>query len=258
MFEIFKEELFEDFIIVEYRHIEIEKPSFALISLPDTGLVSVIGAWHIIKTLQLPEVGGIDSYIHLPPVAVISNKTLRTPIRVFAGNNLFIVYSEFMPSQLGMIKLSKLLANYLERKGIDYIFLATGMPIQNRFEVEKLRTFYLATSQKAFELVKNLDLIPFENGFFAGPYAILLKEFVRAKLNTILLLTESFLEFPDPEASAKNVDIISRIIGKAIDVKELLDEAEAIRIRARDAMKNVVRGLAQMRKDLEYTPPLYT
>ncbi len=258
MFEVFREEVFGDFTIIEYKPIELEKPSFALVSLPDAGLVSVIGAWHIIKTLNLSEVGGIDSYIHLPPVAVISNKLLRTPIRIFSSNTLLIVYSEFMPSQPGIVQLSKLLANYLERKGIDYVFLMTGMPIPNRFEIEKLRTFYLATSQKALELIKSYDLIPFENGFFAGPYAVLLKEFVKARLNTVLLLTESFLEFPDPEAAAKSIDIVSKIVGKPIDVKELLEEAETIRIRARDAMRNVVRGLAQMRKDVEYAPPLYT
>ena len=256
MYEIYKEEWFGDFNLIEYKPVELEKPSFALIAFPDTGLVGVIGAWHIIKSLKLVEVGGIDSYIYLPPVAIISNRVVRTPIRIFAGGNLLVVYSEFMPSPQGFVQLARLLANYMERKGIDYIFLASGMPIQNRFEVEKLRTYYLATTQKALEIIKNLDLIPFENGFFAGPYALLLKEFVRAKLNTILLLTESFLEFPDPEASARNVEIISRVIGKPIDLKELLEEAETIRIRARDAMKNVVKNLAQMRKDLEYAPPL--
>jgi uncharacterized protein len=80
----------------------------------------------------------------------------------------------------------------------------------------------------------------------------------RARLNAILLLTESFLEFPDPEAAAQNVSMISKIISKPIDVKELLEQAELIRIKARDAMRNTLRGLAQMRKDVEQAIPIYT
>ena len=247
-----------DFLVLEYKPIELQKPSYAIISLPDTGLVGVISAWHITKVLQLSEVGGLDSYTYLPPIVVVSNKLLRTPIRVFSGGNILIIYSEFIPVQQGLLQLSKILVNYMERKGVDYVLLPSGMPIQNRFEVENLKTYYIATTPKALELLKNIDIEPFENGFLAGPYALLLKEFTRARLNAILLLTESFLEFPDPEASAKNIDVISRIIGRHIDVKELLEQAELIRLRARDAMKNTLRGLAQMRKDVEYAVPLHT
>ena len=249
--EVYREEWMGDFLVLEYKPIELQKPSYAIISLPDTGLVGVISAWHITKALQLSEVGGLDSYTYLPPIVVVSNKFLRTPIRVFSGGNILIIYSEFIPVQQGLLQLSKILVNYMERKGVDYVLLPSGMPIQNRFEVENLKTYYIATTPKALELLKNMDIEPFENGFLAGPYALLLKEFTRARLNAILLLTESFLEFPDPEASAKNIDVISRIIGRHIDVKELLEQAELIRLRARDAMKNTLRGLAQMRKDVE-------
>jgi uncharacterized protein len=256
--EVYREEWMGDFLVLEYKPIELQKPSYAIISLPDTGLVGVISAWHITKALQLSEVGGLDSYTYLPPIVVVSNKFLRTPIRVFSGGNILIIYSEFIPVQQGLLQLSKILVNYMERKGVDYVLLPSGMPIQNRFEVENLKTYYIATTPKALELLKNMDIEPFENGFLAGPYVLLLKEFTRARLNAILLLTESFLEFPDPEASAKNIDVISRIIGRHIDVKELLEQAELIRLRARDAMKNTLRGLAQMRKDVEYAVPLHT
>ena len=256
--EIYREEWIGDFVLIEYKPIQLQRPSYAIISLPDTGLVSVISATHILKSLKLEEVAGIDSYTYFPPVAIISNKTLRSPIRIFTGNNLLVIYTEFMLPTPGLVQLARILIDYLERKGVEYILLPSGLPVQNRFELEQLRTYYLATSPKALELVKNVEAIPFENGLLAGPYALLLKEFSRAKLNALLLLTESFLEFPDPEAAARSIDMISRIMGIAIDVKELIEQAELIRIRARDVMKNTLRGLAQMRKDMEYSVPLHT
>lgn len=254
---VYREEWIGEFLLVEYSPIELERPSYAIVSLPDTGLVSVISAWHVVKSLGLIEVAGIDSYTYLPPLLVVSDKNLRMPIRIFAGRNLVVVYSEFMLSTQGLLQLSKILANYLERRGVDYVILPSGIPVQNRFELEVLKTYYLVTSHKAMELLKNIDVMPFENGFLAGPYALLVKELYRAKMSAILLLTESFLEFPDPEAAARNVDLISRIIGKPVNVKELLEQAELIRLKARDAMKNALKGLAQMRKDVEHAIPMY-
>ena len=255
--EVYREEFLGDFRFVEYRSFRLERPAYAVIALPDAGLVGVIGAWHIVKSLKLEEVGGIDSYSFLPPVVVVSNKEIKLPVRIFAKDNLLLIYSEFMLPQVGMAQLSKVLLNYVERKGVEYVVLMSGIPIQNRFEVEKLRTYYITTSPRALELLKDIEAVPFENGYLVGPYALLLKESIKSRLDSIMLLTESFLEFPDPEASAKNIEIFSKIIRKPIDVKDLLEQAEVIRIRARDAMKNVVRNLAQMRKEYEYTPPLH-
>jgi predicted ATP-grasp superfamily ATP-dependent carboligase len=67
-------------------------------------------------------------------------------------------------------------------------------------------------------------------------------------MNAVLLLTGSFLESPDLEAAVKNLNAISRIIEKSIDLKELSEQAELTRLKARDAMKSALRGLAQMRK----------
>jgi uncharacterized protein len=255
---VYREEWIGDFHIIEYSPIELEKPSFALVSLPDTGLVGVIGAMHVVKNLGLREVAGIDSYVYLPPIIVVSGGFLRAPIRVFAGGNLLVVYNEFSLPQHGLIQLSRVLVDYLERRGVDYVILSSGLPAQNRFELESLKTYYLATTPRAIELLKNTNATPFENGFLAGAYALLLKELSRARINTILLLTESFLEFPDPEAAARSIEFVSRIINKPIDVKELLEQAEMIRIKARDAMRNTMRGLAQMRKDVEQAIPIYT
>jgi len=254
--EVYREEFLADFRFVEYEPFGLERPSYALIAVPDAGLVGVIGAGHIIKALNLREVGGIDSYTYLPPIAVVSKGALRPPIRVFTSENIILIYSEFMPSAPALPQFAAALINYIERKGAEYLLLMSGIPIPNRFDVERLRTYYLVTGPKAEELVKGVDVVPFEHGYLAGPYALLLKEAVRRRLNAVMLLTESFLEFPDPEASARNVEVFGRITGKAIDVKELIEQAEVIRIKARDAMKNVVHNLARMRKEYEYAPPL--
>jgi len=253
----FREEFWGDFIFREYDEFRLKSPGYAIIAVPDAGLVGVIGASHIIKSLDMKEVGGIDSYIYLPPIAVISRREVKLPIRIFYKENLMLIYSEFIPPIQALPQLVRALVHYVERKGAEYLFLMSGIPIPNRFDVEKLRTYYIATTPKAEELVKNVDVVPFENGYLVGPYALLLKESIRYRFNSIVLLTESFMEFPDPEASAKNIEVFSKLTGLKIEVKELLEQAEVIRIKARDAMRNTMHNLAQMRKDYEYVVPLH-
>jgi len=253
---VYREEFIGEFRIVEYEGYRLSGEGYAVVAVPDAGLVGVIGAGQLIKSMKLKEVGGIDSYIHLPPVAVISRGEIRLPIRIFYGEDLLLIYSEFIPSTPSIPQLARAIINYVERKGANFLILMSGLPVPNRFDLEKLRTYYIATTDYVASKVKDLDVVPFENGYLVGPYAMLLKESVNYRLNTLVLLTESYLEFPDPEASARNLEIFSKVTGKSIDVKELLEQAEVIRIRARDTMKNVVRNLAQMRKEYEYAVPL--
>ncbi len=259
MYRVYREELINDFRYIEYEDFQLERPSYMLIGLPDAGLVSVISAYHIIRKLDLMEVGGVDSH-HLPPIAVIHKGIVRPPIRIFAKKNLLLLYSELLPPTPLIPSLINSILDYSVRKGVDYVLCMTGLPIPNRIEVEKLRSFYIPSNQRVAEFVKNagIELELFENGYIVGPYALLIKEAIRRRMNALVILTESFMEFPDPEASAKNIEIFSALTGLKVDVKELIEEAEVIRIKAREHMKRIMPNLAQMRKEYEYAPPLYT
>ncbi len=252
----YREVFLGDFRFVEYDDFGLDEPGYGIVALPDTGLVGVIGAGHIVKALGLKEVGGIDSYAYLPPIALVSKGNVRLPMRIFAGGNLLTIYSEFMPSATAMPILARALLDYMERRGVRFLVMASGMPVQNRFELEKLRTYYLTNSPDVESLLKEAGAIRFENGYLVGPYAIMLKEAMRSRMRLALLLTEAFLEFPDPEASAKNLEIIGKLMGKPIDLKELIEQAEMIRIKARDAMKAAIPNLTKMRKDYEFSTPL--
>jgi len=257
LFNVYREEWIGDFRFIEYEEFQLDKPSYLVVGLPDAGLVSVIAASHMIKKLEAKEVGGIDSY-YLPPVAIIHQGVPRPPIRIFAKERVLIVYSEMLPPTNTIPALVNALLDYAMRRGVDNVICMTGLPIPNRFEVENLRSFFIPSTKRALEIGKNAGIQLFENGYLVGPYALLLKEAMRRRMNAIVLLTESFMEFPDPEASAKNLELFSKISGIGIDVKELHEQAEVIRVRAREHMKRVLPGLAQMRKEYEYAPPLYT
>lgn len=252
----FREEYIGEFRFVEYSPYRLRHPGYAIIALPDAGLVGVIGASHMIKVLGMEEVGGADSPL-FPPVTIVSKGEIRLPIRLFVKDNILLIYSEIALPPQAIYGFARALMDYVERKGSEQLILMTGLAVPHRFELENLRTYYIPTTKEADEIVKASGAQRFENGFLVGPYALLLKEAVRARISTVMIATESFLEFPDPEASAKNLQVIGKVVGTEIDVKELLERAEVIRLRARDAMRSVMRNMEQMRKEYEYTPPLH-
>lgn len=252
---ISREEWINNFRFVEYKEWHLEKPATMLVAVPDTGLVGVIGASYLASKLGLEEVGGVDSP-YLPPIAIVSNGMLRLPIRVFTGSNLAVIYTETAMGLEAMSALTSALVDYARLKGINMIVGLTGVPKPNRLDVTELTTYYVSSMGRS-ELAEQCGAKTLEAGMIVGPFATLLKESVRKRFHSILFLTESFLEFPDPEAAAVGLRVISRFLNIEIDVGGLIEQAELIRLRARDLMARASLNMLRMGKELEYGVPLH-
>ncbi len=252
---IYEEEV-EGVVLYEYEEYEPKKPLYMLLGLPDTGLVGVITANHLVSTLGMKEIGGIDFTRVVPPVAVIRGGELRTPLRIFQKDNLLVLTSEAPIPSYAVYPLASLIVDYAMRRGVDYIVSIVGIAAPNRMELPKPRVYWLASNDKARRVVEGLGLEVFTDGYLVGPYAQILKQCVRKRAANIVLLADAYIEFPDPEAAAEVIQVLSRVMGIQIDVKKLLDEAELIRLKLRELMKQTRQALAEMQR-LTPQPTLY-
>ncbi len=242
------EEERDGLLVVEYEEFELKKPSFMVLGLPDTGLVGVIATSHIAENLGLHEVGGIDFQVAMPPVAVIRKGSLRTPLRMFHRDNMLVLTSEApVPPQL-TYPLASLIVDYALRKGIDYIVSIVGLASPTRMEAERPKVYWLASNDKARKAVEGLGLPAFGDGLIMGPYALILKQSVRKRAANIVLLAEAYVEFPDPEAAAQVAQVLSKLVGVEIDVSKLMEQAEMIRIRMRELMRQTRQTMAEMQR----------
>jgi uncharacterized protein len=233
---------------MEFEEFEVAKPSFLVLGLPDTGLVGAISSNHIVEQLSLREVAGIDMPMMGPPLAIIINSEVKTPLRIHHGNGgrVLALTSEAPVPATAMHALSKLLVDYALKRGIEYIISIVGLASPNRINVEKPRVYWLASNPRAAKLVEGLGVENFANGYLVGPYALVLKEAIRKRVANLILLAESFVDFPDPEAAAQALTVLSRILGVNIDVSKLLEQAEMIRLRLRGLMKQTRQSMAEM------------
>ena len=251
-----REEYYDGIVITEYEDVKGARPFYAIIGIPESGLVSSIATSHIINSLKMKEVGGIDSVKYFPPVTVVHKGDPKPPMRMFLKDNIFSVISEIPIPPSGVYPLIVALIDYLQKRRCDFIIAPMGIGVPNRMEIETPSVYWIASSAEAEKLVEGLGLKKLEEGFLAGPYAVLLKETKRRGMNTLLLLSEAFLEFPDPAAAAQAVSVVSKILNVEIDVKPLLEKAEEIRLKTRELMKHTKHVLTQMRKGYEQQMPL--
>jgi len=90
-----------------------------------------------------------------------------------------------------------------------------------------------------------------------GPYALIMRYCAERNIPAIVLMAQSFYNYPDPEAAAATIKEFSKITGVNIDVSKLVEGGEEIRLKARDVMKRTTQELNRMKKTQEYDLPLY-
>jgi len=253
---VYREEVIGGFKFIEYRPLEVEKPSMLLFSLPDAGLVSSISASHLVNTLNLEEAGDIESP-ELAHIVVVREGFPRSPLRIYVGKNLAVVFTDVSIPPAVQVMLASSVVDYARLRGFDYIVSLSGIPSPNRLDLEELKTYYVASNKKLAEIAERGGAITLKQGILVGAYATLIRESVRKGFSSLLLLTECFMEFPDPEAAARGLQVFSRIANISIDTGKLLEEAELIKVKMRELMRQTTGVMRQMRKDMEYSPFLY-
>lgn len=251
----FLEEEIGGFSFREYG--ELGRPRYLVLGLPDIGLVGSIGAMHVVRSLGMDDVMGIESYAFLPPVVVISSGEPKYPMRIYRKDDMAVLVTDVPVSPPGLAPLAMAIVEFARRRGIELIVSMTGLGSPKRLQGGGTSVYWIASDSEADKAAREADMGErLEEGILVGPYAIILKEAVRKMVSNIVIMAESYPEFPDPEAAAEAVRALSRLSNREIDVGKLLEEAELLKIRLKGLMKDTKETLAKMGKGYEYRPPL--
>jgi len=233
-------------------------PSGAIMlhGLPDVGLVGLIATSYIISELDLEEIAYIDSDL-LPPIVVLHQGLPHAPLRIYGKKDLIAVISEVAVPAKALHLIMRKLVDWAESKGVKMMMSIGGLPVQNRQDIKEPKVFGAGSSRDALKLLREKGLEILKEGFIVGPQALIMRYCAERKLTAIALLAQSFFNYPDPEASAVAIKKFGDITGHRVDVSQLLEKGEEIRLRARDIMRRTQSELTRMKKSQEYDLPLY-
>jgi uncharacterized protein len=224
--------------------------------LPDVGLVGLLAASHIVSSLNLREVGSIESDM-LPPMIVLHGGLPKSPVRLFAGDSLIVLLSETAIPLPLLRPLASGLVEWTQKKKIQLMMSLGGMAVANRQDIDSPKVF-AALSEKKLEEKLNGSAEILDKGYIVGAYGLLLRRCAQASIPGIALLTQSYYNYPDPVAAAAALTSVNKILQLKIDVGELLKRGEEIRLRSKDIMHRTQEEMSRMNKAHEYDlPPLY-
>ncbi|BCU68507.1 carboxylate--amine ligase [Sulfolobales archaeon HS-7] len=222
---------------IEYERPVLPKISFMIIGIPDAGLVGEIATEYLIRTLNMKEIGEIDVKSNSLLVVNVNNGISKSPIRVFHTGNIVAVNSWSPIPQELIIPITEKLLETSQLLGVTETISITGLPVQNRLDIQSPSLYWIASSKLLASSLEKLDSIKkFDEGYIVGPYAGILLESRRRNISNLVITAESFLDLPDPEAAAASLNFLSYYTGTKIDVEQLLKEAEDVRAKIKELM----------------------
>ena len=238
------------------ERMEIPDGLRAIFGLPDVGLVGTIAASHIISKMKLNELAYVKSEL-LPPIIMLEEGLPKAPIRIFGDEKLIVLTSEIAIPSSSIYSIIEALTDWMWKKKIQEVFTLGGLPVPNRYEIEKPKIFGAASNKNLLERLKEKDIQPIKRGFLVGPQALILSFCSEHGIPAIALLAECFHNYPDPEASSIVIQALNRMIDMDIDVSELIEKGEEVRLAMKDMMRRTQAELSRMRKSHEYDIPGY-
>lgn len=245
---------------VQIRELEatakISQPN-VIVGIPEMGLVGTIAASYLVEHLGLPEIAYIESDL-LPQVVVVHDSEPKEPIRIFGKGMLAVVVSEVPLTSRLSYELASELVKWSKAKESKMVVGVTGLPSEERVESAGEATSVVLAVTNDAELrksIKEIGALQFEHGIIASTYATLIRRCTSLGVPNLTLLAESYAEFPDPGAAAAALQVLSKLLPIAVDVKPLLEGAEEIRLRMRGLMSQTQQTIRQ--EGSQTTPSVY-
>ncbi|WP_455393197.1 proteasome assembly chaperone family protein [[Eubacterium] cellulosolvens] len=224
---------------------------------PSVGLVSTITANYLIGTLQMEQIGILDS-IHFPTVSVVRNSEPLNPVRIYAKekvkeneSQVVVFISEFQPPPNLIKMIAGTILDWMMEQGCNLLISPEGLVIDrgegsldemkdenNEKEVEELEAYGIGSTERARKLLSDNDIQQFQEGVISGVAGVLLNEGKRRDFDVISLLAEARPNYPDARAAARVIEAIDKVLlHMNIDVKPLYREAEGIEARIMSMQK---------------------
>ncbi|NOZ77489.1 MAG: proteasome assembly chaperone family protein [Euryarchaeota archaeon] len=222
----------EEIVVHRYKDMELEGASIIINGFPTRGLVSTIVANYLIGSLNLDQIGALDSE-SFPPISMIYASKPKFPARIYAdeASKVVVFLSEFTPTT-GMARpIANTMLKWARDHGCRRIIAPEVVMVED--DSDGLEIFGIGSTDRARADMEKLDVRPFIHGMMSGISAVALNEGKRAGYDVIALVAQARSSIPDARAAAKIIEIITHP-GLDVDVGPLYKEAEEIEAFLKD------------------------
>jgi uncharacterized protein len=261
--------------IYEIKRVDVEG-AIVIDGFPSVGLVSSIVANYLIDTLEMEQIGIVESPA-FPTVSLVRNGVPQHPVRIYAGrppadragrgaDKLVAFVSEFHPSPTVIHPLATSILDWVQEQRCSLLVSPEGLVVEaapgasrtsRPPRLNDVKVYGVASTRKARELYIEPNMIPFAEGVITGIAGVLLNEGRRRGFDVLTFLAEAQADYPDARAAAKVIETINRILLRTpLDPVPLYAEAERIEQQLLSIQKHAAER-SRPEATSQPSPPMY-
>jgi len=261
--------------IYEIKRVDVEG-AIVIDGFPSVGLVSSIVANYLIDTLEMEQIGIVESTA-FPTVSLVRNGIPQHPVRIYAGrppadragrgaDKLVAFVSEFHPAPTVIHPLATSILDWVQEQRCSLLVSPEGLVVEaapggsrtsRPPRLNDVKVYGVASTRKARELYIEPNMIPFAEGVITGIAGVLLNEGRRRGFDVLTFLAEAQADYPDARAAAKVIETINRILLRTpLDPVPLYAEAERIEQQLLSIQKHAAER-AHPETMSQPSPPMY-
>lgn len=245
--------------IYELKRVDVEG-AIVLDGFPSVGLVSSIVANYLVDTLEMEQIGIVESPA-FPTVSLVRNGRPQHPVRIYAGgpssdragrvaDRIVAFVSEFHPAPAIIHPLAHSIMDWVQEQRCSLLVSPEGLvveggpapparPASRPPRLQDVKVYGIASTGKARDLYIEPNMLPFTEGVITGIAGVLLNEGRRRGFDVLTFLAEAQSDYPDARAAAKVIETINRILLRTpLDPVPLYHEAERIEQQLRQIQRH--------------------
>jgi uncharacterized protein len=234
--------------IYEVKRVDVEG-AIVLDGFPSVGLVSSIVANYLIDTLEMEQIGIVESP-SFPTVSLVRDGKPQHPVRIYSGtpprsgrggpvaDRIVAFISEFQPPPNVIHPLATAILNWVQEQRCGLLVSPEGLVVEpapgserhhRSHRIPEVKVYGIASTRRAQELYIEPNVTPFLEGVITGIAGVLLNEGRRRGFDVLTFLAEANPEYPDARAASKVIETINHILLRStLDPEPLIHEAERI------------------------------
>ena len=235
--------------IYELKRVDVEG-AIVIDGFPSVGLVSSIVANYLIDTLEMEQIGIVESPA-FPTVSLVRNGNPQHPVRIYAGrpaadragrvaDKIVAFVSEFHPAPTIIHPLATTIMDWVQDQRCALLVSPEGLVVDQPSgtphrpggkppRLADVKVYGVASTRKARDLYIEPNMLPFNEGVITGIAGVLLNEGRRRGFDVLTFLAEAQSDYPDARAAAKVIETINHILLRSpLDADPLYHEAERI------------------------------
>lgn len=230
--------------IVETKFVKLDSPVIVE-GFPSVGLVGSIATEYLATKLEMEEIGFLRSD-RLPPVTIVKDGVPKTPIRVYAKDNLVVFVSDTAIPENLTYEIARTIVSWSRKHGAKRIISIGGIAREEKPAEQKL---YVVGTDPAEvkEISEKQKATPIKLGFLTGLLGVLLVESMENSIPAHAYLTDAFIDSPDPKAAAKTLDAIATELGLSIETASLVQTSDKIEKKINQLMSQTKKHIDESR-----------